>query len=202
MRRILGHWRLVALVALVGVVVLVGGLDWISSAEQDDEFCASCHTQPESEFFDRNVSADATGSPEDLASFHHRIQGVRCIDCHVGEGFIGRAAVVSIAAWDAIKHYTGLQRQPATIVVPIQNQACAKCHASDIRRAGFENHYHNEYFDPKLSPPAIACAECHESHRVGDQRTAFQFRDAILPRCEYCHEQTGRGPRGQATPKP
>jgi hypothetical protein len=24
----------------------------------------------------------------------------------------------------------------------------------------------------------------------------FQFRDAILPKCEYCHVTVGRGPRG------
>jgi hypothetical protein len=202
MRRILRRWRLIAVAALVGIVVLVGGVGFVSYQEQDDHFCISCHTQPETEFFNRDMAADATQSAEDLASFHHRTKGIRCIDCHIGEGFVGRASVVSIAAWDAFKHYTGLQHQPATIVVPLQNEACSKCHATDLRAPGFPNHYHNEYFNPKLSPPAIACTECHASHRVGDERTAFQFRDDILPRCEYCHQQTGQGPRGQATPLP
>jgi nitrate/TMAO reductase-like tetraheme cytochrome c subunit len=194
------HWRFLALGALVAVLAVLGGVGFVSYQEQDNRFCISCHTQPETEYFDRNTRADATQSAEDLASFHHRTKEIRCIDCHVGEGFFGRAQVVSIAAWDAFKHYTGLARQPATIVIPVQNEACVKCHEQDIQKTGFDNHYHNEYFDPKLSPPFISCTHCHVTHRVGDERTAFQFRDAILPRCEYCHQQVGRGPRGQATP--
>ena len=196
------RWRFLAVGAVVLVLALVGGVGWVSYQEQDDHFCISCHTQPETQYFDRNTRADATGSAEDLASFHHRTKGIRCIDCHVGEGFVGRAQVVSIAAWDAFKHYTGLARQPATIVIAVQNEACAKCHAQDISAPGFENHFHNKYFDPKLTPPFISCTHCHVTHRLGDERTAFQFRDAILPRCEYCHQQTGRGPRGQASPLP
>jgi nitrate/TMAO reductase-like tetraheme cytochrome c subunit len=196
------YWRLLALGALLGVLALVGGVGFVSYKEQDNRFCISCHTQPETEYFDRNVRADATQSAEDLASFHHRTKDIRCIDCHVGEGFVGRATVVSLAAWDAFKHYTGLARQPAVIVFPVQNEACIKCHEQDIQKPGFDNHEHNKYFDPQLSPPFIRCTNCHVSHRAGDERTAFQFRDAILPRCEYCHQQTGRGPRGQATPLP
>ncbi len=195
-------WRFGALGAVIALVALIGGVGFVSYQEQNDRFCISCHTQPETQFFERDAQAVAQQSATDLASFHYRTKGIRCIDCHIGEGIVGRAAVLSIAGWDAFKHYTGLQHQPATIVIPVQNAACIKCHEADIRKPGFENHYHNAYFDPNLSPPYISCVHCHVTHRVGDERTAFQFRDAILPRCEYCHEQTGRGPRGQATPMP
>jgi nitrate/TMAO reductase-like tetraheme cytochrome c subunit len=192
----LARWRLLALAAALGLVVLIGGVEVVSHQEQDNRFCASCHTQPESEYFVRYLRADARKSAEDLAALHHHKKAIRCIDCHGGEGPLGRAQVVAIATWDAFKFFTGIARQPAVIVVPVQNEACAKCHNDDIHKPGFENHEHNLYFDPKESPPFIACTDCHVSHRVGDERTAFQFRDAILPQCDYCHMKMGRGPRG------
>ena len=188
--------------AVLILIILLGGVGFVSYQEQNDSFCGSCHTQPETEYLARNATADATQSAPDLASFHHRKKDVRCIDCHVGEGVLGRATVVTLAAWDAFKHYTGLQQQPAHIVFAVQNEACLKCHLQDVSKPGFENHYHNLYYDPQLSPPPIQCVNCHVTHRLGDERTAFQFRDAILPRCEYCHQQVGKGPRGQATPMP
>lgn len=188
--------RFLALGAIIAAITVIGGVGFVSMQEQDDRFCVSCHTQPETEYMARNLRADQTQSAEDLASFHHRKKDVRCIDCHVGEGFIGRSTVVTLAAWDAFKHYTGIARQPAVIVYPVQNEACLKCHEPDVHKPGFDNHEHNKYDDPKLSPPFIRCTDCHVAHRTGDERTAFQFRDAILPKCEYCHTQVGQGPRG------
>ncbi len=190
------RWRLLVLLFGVVLVGLIGGIMFASDQEQDDRFCISCHTQPESDFFARAQRADQNQNADDLASFHHRKQQVRCIDCHVGEGVAGRAMVLTLAAWDTVKHYTGIARQPAVIVFPVQNEACVKCHALDIRKPGFENHEHNQYFNPQLTPPFIACTDCHLAHRTGDERTAFQFRDAILPKCEYCHTTVGKGPKG------
>lgn len=187
--------RFLVLFAFAGIAVLIGAVGWVSYQEQDNRFCASCHTQPESEYLARFTRAD-TQPADDLAAFHHRKQEVRCIDCHSGEGFAGRSAVVAFAAWNAFKHYAGSARQPAMIAIPIQNEACVKCHADAIRKPGFTNHVHNKYFDPPESPPFIRCTDCHVSHRAGDERTAFQFRDAIFPKCEYCHTQMGHGPRG------
>lgn len=196
------HWRWLAAGIFLGLAALVGSVGFVSYQEQDDTFCASCHTQPETQFYQRALLAVAQQNAPDLASFHHRKKDIRCIDCHVGEGALGRAAVVSIAAWDAFKYYTRLARQPAVVVIPVQNEACTKCHLDDIRKPGFENHEHNKYFDPKENPPVIACTHCHVTHRPGDEKQAYQFRDAILPRCEYCHAQMRRGPRGQADPLP
>ncbi len=190
--------RWLALGALIAFAAGIGGVAYVSYQEQDDRFCVSCHTQPEMEYLARNLRADERQAAEDLASFHHRKKQVRCIDCHVGEGFLGRATVLSLAAWDAFKHHAGIARQPAAIVFPVQNEACIKCHAQDVQKPGFENHEHNKYSDPKESPPFIRCTDCHVTHRPGDERTAFQFRDAIFPKCEYCHVTMGRGPRGLA----
>lgn len=196
------RWKFFALGATIIALALLGGVGFVSHQEQNDQFCGACHTQPESEYLMRSANAATTHNAADLASFHHRKKDTRCIDCHAGEGILGRAAVVSLAAWDALKYYTGIAQQPAHIVFPVQNEACLKCHLADVLKPGFDNHEHNKYYDPQLSPPVLACVNCHVAHRTGDERTAFQFRDAILPRCEYCHQQTGKGPRGQATPLP
>ncbi len=195
-------WRFIALAALLAMVALVSGVGFVSYKERDNAFCASCHTEPETTYYERFIAADQRQNATTLAAFHHYRKNIRCIDCHAGEGVLGRATVLSLAAWDTLKYLTHTAQQPAPIVFEVQNEACTKCHTADIRKPGFENHYHNLYFNPQVSPPYIACVHCHVSHRLGDERTAFQFRDAILPRCEYCHAQMGRGPRGQATPLP
>ncbi len=189
-------WRLLGLGAVVWIVASIAGIGWVSYQEQDDRFCVSCHTQPETEYLLRAQRATDQQSAQDLASFHHRKKETRCIDCHSGEGPLGRVEVLTIAGWDAFKYYTHTARQPAVIIVPVQNEACAKCHAEEIRRPGFENHEHNKMFDASDPAPFIACTACHVTHRVGDEQQAFQFREAILPQCEYCHAQMGRGPRG------
>ena len=59
--------------------------------ENHDDFCASCHTDPESEFVNRAHG----GTAVDLASFHTG-EGVHCIDCHSGEGVNSRSHATSI----------------------------------------------------------------------------------------------------------
>jgi len=156
------HWWIIAL-AGVGLVGAVGGERYASHLEQDNNFCGSCHTQPETEYLTRYARAVAQNDAPDLASFHHRKKEIKCIDCHTGEGFIGRAQVFSLATWDAVKHYTGIQRQPATIVVPVQNEACIKCHADTLAKKGFDNHEHNKLSDPGM--PFIRCADCRPSSK-------------------------------------
>jgi nitrate/TMAO reductase-like tetraheme cytochrome c subunit len=188
--------RWLGLLAISIVLAMIIGVGYVSYREQDDAFCISCHTQPETEFSNRNLRADQSQNAEDLASFHHRKKQTRCIDCHVGEGMLGRDIVVSLAAWDAFKHYTGIARQPAVIVFPVQNEACIKCHAQEVIKPGFENHMHNKQFDGKDAVPFIQCSDCHATHRPGDEARRFQFREAILSKCEYCHTTVGKGPRG------
>ncbi len=182
--------------AIIAVLVMIVSVGYLSYREQDDRFCIECHTQPEVEYFERNERAAKNQNAPDLASYHHRKEQIKCIDCHVGEGILGRATVVSLAAWDAFKHFAGIAQQPAVIVFPIQNEACLKCHIERVTKPGFENHMHNKQFDHTLAAPFIRCTDCHPSHRQGDEARMFQFRDVILPKCEYCHVQAGRGPRG------
>jgi nitrate/TMAO reductase-like tetraheme cytochrome c subunit len=195
-RRVHLSWQWILFGVIVGLGIVIGSVVGVSYQEQDNRFCASCHTQPETEYWGRYERAVATKFADDLASFHYRKKEVRCIDCHIGEGVDGRTQVVAMAGWNAFKHFTRLEQQPAKIILPLQNEACVKCHDAELHKAGFENHVHNKYFDVNENPPFIRCTDCHLMHRLGDERTRFQFRDAILPKCEYCHVQMGKGPRG------
>ena len=84
-----------------------------------DTLSASCHTQPESEFYQRSLAA-----PVDLASAHTAKQ-VDCIQCHSGPGAAGRLqAVSSVAAPDLVHYLTKNFHDPAIVTVPISNDNC------------------------------------------------------------------------------
>ncbi len=133
-------WRVALALVVVVVIAVAGGVSIVSAQEQNDSFCGSCHTQPESTFLMRFEGATATEA-DDLAAFHHEQlyprgssgRPVRCIDCHVGEGLVGRGIVVSLAAWDALKYVTRTARQPAQVVFNVQNEACLKCHEQQVK---------------------------------------------------------------------
>lgn len=73
--------------------------------ENDDAFCASCHTEPESRYF-----AQSQASPVDLASAHGA-KGVEYIACHSGRGSIGRlTAMPTVALPDLLVYQSGLSK--------------------------------------------------------------------------------------------
>ena len=51
---------------VVALVLIAGGFGFAASQETLDSFCASCHTQPESTFYQRSTDTQ----PVDLASYH------------------------------------------------------------------------------------------------------------------------------------
>lgn len=201
-------WRVLVGVILVGIAAAIGGLTVVNANEQNDEFCVSCHTEPESTYYARFQGA-APGQSQDLSAYHHSqlyprnspgASNIRCIDCHVGEGLVGRGIVISLAAWDALKHVTGTATQPAKVVFTIQNEGCIKCHEQQVKvnldkpakPFQIDNHFHYKLFES--GAPFESCVACHLAHREGSETNAFQFRDAIIPVCQDCHMQEKKGP--------
>ena len=88
-------------VLLAVVLIPVAGFTGMQ-LENHDSFCASCHTSPESDYVDRAHA----GTAVDLASFHTG-QGVRCIDCHSGEGVNGRVQAMPLGGHDLLKFVSG-----------------------------------------------------------------------------------------------
>jgi hypothetical protein len=190
------------------MAALAGGTMVVTELEKDDSFCGSCHTEPEVTYLERFASAEGGGA-FDLASYHHAqvesllapmVPNMRCVDCHQGEGLVGRTLVLSLAAYDAVKYFSGTAKQPATSSLPIQNEACLKCHEQEVKRFAelpvtpfiLDNHYHYKYFQPNA--PLMSCVGCHPGHVESSHAVGFQLRRTTIPICEACHQFQGRGP--------
>ncbi len=206
---------LITLVGL-GIVVAASGFAYAASQETHDPFCASCHTQPESTFFERSTSAPAT----DLASFHTP-QNTRCIDCHSGPGVIGRMQAELLGARNAAAWYLHLATQPAPLTFAIQDANCLKCH-QDVTQPGFipkenvtvptgggggeggeggrgetgrPNHWHQQLAQWQAVDPTVpGCTTCHFSHSTGTTaQTGFEDAQTTTTVCNACHVVLRRG---------
>lgn len=174
---------IVAATIVVGAAAAGGGL----YLETRDPFCAACHTQPETMYYERSMNAQAAGI--DLASFHHLEDGTRCIDCHGGVGAQARLETLRLAAGDAVHFMIGRYQQPARMRQPLANPNCRQCHDDVVVKEGFENHFHNLMDD--LEAPDIFCVACHVTHQEGDERAFFIREDDVFPSCNRCHDVMG-----------
>jgi nitrate/TMAO reductase-like tetraheme cytochrome c subunit len=84
-------------VLLAAMLLTASGFAFAYTQEEHDTFCSSCHTQPESTFYQRASGAQAI----DLASFH-KAKGTRCIDCHSGAGLTGRMQAELLGAHNTL----------------------------------------------------------------------------------------------------
>jgi nitrate/TMAO reductase-like tetraheme cytochrome c subunit len=201
-----------ATVVIVGILLTAGGFAFAASQESHDPFCASCHTQPESTFFQRSTAAQ----PTDLAS-HHTAQQTRCIDCHSGPGLVGRMRAELLGAHNAFAWITHTAIQPAQLTVPIRDANCLKCHR-DVTQRGYKpkvpvaigglnirggeeegrsNHWH-EFLArwQATTPNAGTCTSCHSGHLTdGTAQTGFENLQTTRTVCNACHEvlREGRG---------
>jgi predicted CXXCH cytochrome family protein len=187
------HFSLtVLLLVAVGILVfIVGSFSVAAGMEEHDSFCASCHTQPESDYYGRSQAAN----PIDLASFHATKQ-TRCIECHSGVGTLGRASAIMLGARNAVAYYTGTAKQPAPLTVPVGDDHCLKCHASVYNATDFNNHFHNLLPRWQAAAPnsAASCVDCHSSHTTdGNTQTSFLSQAKTDQVCQSCHQVLGGG---------
>ena len=211
---------LAGLLAAIIVVILLtaGGFAFAASQEAHDAFCASCHTQPESTYYQRETA----GSPVDLASFHtaHSPRYARCIDCHSGAGLTGRLQAELLGARNALKWYTGTAVQPAVLNYPIGDANCLKCHQAVTQRGftpkeqitvpgrggggdggerGRNNHWHEFLARWQTTTPATAgaCTSCHGGHpTTGTAQGGFMDTQAVQNTCNACHQVLRREGNG------
>ncbi|MFN8457930.1 MAG: cytochrome c3 family protein [Anaerolineae bacterium] len=161
-----------------------GGLLYAAHLEDENAFCASCHTQPESSYYERTQQA----APVDLASAHNR-KDVLCIECHSGVGVKGRLEAMKVGAGDLEAYLTGNYHKPAIITVPIADSNCLKCHADVPATTKFNRHFHA--FLPKwqsLDPQAATCVDCHQAHATGGQAEQDFLQETPTTKvCQQCH---------------
>ena len=186
------NWfRLTTFFSFAGVIFLGAGSLYAARLEEHDPFCASCHTQGESTYYQRTQAA----GPVDMASAH-AAKTVGCIQCHSGPGLTGRIGAMMVGASDLAAYVSGHYNNPAVVTVPIGDANCLKCHADLTTRRDFNNHFH--FFLPqwqRLDPKhAATCVECHQAHVTGGQaNAAFMTEATVVPVCQRCHAFAGEG---------
>ena len=181
---------LVVLLSLVFVVLPAATAATAMQFENHDDFCASCHSQPEDTYFQREAPAST-----DLASFHST-KDVRCIDCHSGPGLVpGRISALTMGAKDLLAWVSGTARQPAVHTRPIDDTNCLKCHQQVTQQRDFNNHFHVFLARwQSVDKNAATCASCHQSHHTdGEAQLAFLNREHTVSICQSCHQALGKG---------
>jgi len=199
--------------AAFGIVMAASGFSFAASQETHDNFCASCHTEPESTFYQRSISAQVV----DLASYHTP-QKTRCIDCHSGPGLFGRMQAELLGARNSTAWYLHFAKQPAPLTFPIKDANCLKCHQAVTQRdftpkqtvtipglqggRGEEgegearfNHWHENLTRWQATDPnAVGCTSCHPGHSIdGNAQTGFQVGQTTNNTCRACHQVLRRG---------
>lgn len=134
------------------------GFGVASALEEDDRFCISCHTIPETTYYNRAYIAydHLDTAPVDLASRHYQLAALRgeafqCIACHRGDSSLGhRLATIALASKDTAIWFAG--REDPTVEKSVKsvvsaawlpNAACAACHSATLLNvAGLDNHFH------------------------------------------------------------
>lgn len=187
--------RAIVILLAVGLTLGVASVGVGTQLENRDAFCASCHTEPETVYFNRSMAA-----PVDLASTHAGIDTrVRCIDCHSGEGIAGRALSLEQGAGDLLAYVLGNYTSPALTTNPVGDAGCTKCHipieeenTNPPSTAALSNsHYHFAAYltEWKARKPnaAGACARCHPSHlEIGVEGQDFSGTTTSAA-CDDCH---------------
>ncbi len=177
---------------LIGGVILLAVFGVYFSGdtlESHDSFCASCHTQPESDYYHRTQTSDVV----DLASFHYG-KNIRCIDCHSGRGIAGRLGAMRVGAGDLFAYITHTDTQPAPLTVPIGDENCIKCHQNVPNTQDFNQHFHAFLSRwQALDPQAATCVDCHSSHTTdSNPQQGFLSQARVTQVCQNCHSFTGR----------
>lgn len=193
-----------------GIVIVVGVLlaaptGWLVTdrLEADNAFCISCHLDAGVPLH-RDNHADFEALPAvSLAVAHaragnaeHEDGAFRCIDCHGGTGFGGRAAVKLLSAKDAFWYLTGRFEEPDGMHWPLRDEDCARCHATFDERAP------EDWGDPAFHELAlhnrelgVDCVSCHLSHERGGLADHFFVHPTdVRTQCARCHPEFEEDP--------
>ena len=148
------RWPVILIAALMGAVALGSfGFVTASALEEHDVFCTSCHTFPETTYYNRAYFAlDNRSDPApDLATQHYlsnESEPFKCITCHRGDSSLGnRLATTLLAGRDSVTYLLG-REDPAIEKTHINeawlpNRACMSCHTEALLTlAGINNHFH------------------------------------------------------------
>lgn len=192
-KRAIPKWLLVSgmVIAAVVLILAISGTTYALHLEENDGFCASCHTEPETTFFKQSQSSPGAT----LAAFHAQVPNheTRCIDCHSGGGTFGRAAGLMQGQTDLLAYYSGHYRAPAVTTNPLSDDSCLKCHGDIARRGDFQNHFHRFLSQwQSIDPNAARCTTCHAAHSTTADAQTYLTVSTVQAVCNGCHRKAGR----------
>ncbi|HZD55860.1 MAG TPA: hypothetical protein VE136_04015 [Anaerolineales bacterium] len=171
----------------LALVTAAGGTAYALNSENHDAFCASCHTEPENQFYQNSLQSP----PTTLAAFHFQ-KNVRCIECHSGSGIFGRLQGLEQGAQDLIAYERGNYHHPAITTNPLGDGSCLKCHAEVTRNNSFNNHFHVFLAQwQSLDPNAAHCVDCHTSHSAAQEAQGYLTVATVQQECQACHAVAG-----------
>ena len=186
-------------VAFIGAIVLmIGGVGVSLALENQDVFCASCHTEPEVTYYQQSTQSN----PTTLAAFHTHKQ-TACIDCNSGGGALGRTEGLIQGGQDLMAYLSGNYHHPAITTNPLSDASCTQCHSNVFSQTGnrgggdeesMNGHYHRflarwQAADPKN---AAHCVTCHTAHTTGLDGLKFMNQGLVAHQCDNCHAALGR----------
>src|SRR5260221_10299133 len=142
------RWPVIAGIAFFVLIVLGGsGFVVASALEEHDTFCISCHTVPETTYYNRaQMSLDNAAAPvTDLATVHYQLYHdhgrpeFECINCHRGDSSLGqRISTLALGARDALIYVSGRENptleKTQTAEGWLPNAACVACHTDSLLR--------------------------------------------------------------------
>lgn len=189
-----------ALVLTAGFALGSAPLGWAVTdrLEQDNDFCNACHLEPGLRLH-AGVRRDfAAAPPASLGGVHGaaRVEAredaaFRCIDCHGGQGLLGRARVKALAAKDAFWYVLGHFEEPDGMHWPLWDEDCAQCHArfDEAAAAPWQS---PRFHQLPLHNAALGvrCVECHSVHEIGGNPQAFFLHaGSARAQCARCHSE-------------
>lgn len=191
--RVIPKWLILAGMVAVAVVMIlaVSGTTYALHLEENDGFCASCHTEPETAFFNQSQTQPAAS----LAAFHAQVpnHATRCIDCHSGGGTFGRVDGLMQGQADLLAYYSGHYKTPAVTTNPMGDDSCLKCHGDISQRRDFQNHFHRFLSQwQAIDPNAARCTTCHAAHSTTADAQTYLTVSTVQAVCNDCHRKAGR----------
>ncbi len=178
----------IGILAVALGVLAIGGTGLALVLENQDAFCAACHTQPEQAFYEQSRQPSAAT----LAALHTQKQ-TACIDCHSGSGTLGRAVGLSQGAHDLFAYLSGTYNKPAVTTNPLGDDTCLNCHGDVVKErpgAALELNGHYHVFLTRwqsVDPNAAHCTTCHTAHSKGLESLQFMAQGQVARVCDDCH---------------
>jgi len=177
-----------AILAASALLLVAAPVIVVKQLDGQNPFCISCHLhQPHYRGMVATPAATLAGAHFAASARKPAGHPERCFTCHSGEGLVGWSAVTALSAWDAARWVLGDRHEPTAMRLPLEDGACLKCHAADVRgtRSTEETDRFHELADHrKLRTPCVAC---HVTHRTGKPDRNFIDDAVVRARCRDCH---------------